>query len=217
MSNWKIVKNGVRRSFDENEEYSDHYAMSGGGVDVILEWEVSAGSRLATALRTRFPHLRTQPDNTHASLEHVLITSDFPPVKVNGKVEVGKLESVELGGCFLAVIRYPGFVEERRIFPAREGKATVFDYRRITNTTNAPIRIDLPMVLNKINAACNHTLFVATQRVDTRATLAPGESCRYAVNFSDKLGSGNPELELQRRLAFAGNCFDSLVLTTPDR
>jgi hypothetical protein len=206
---------------------SDHMAMSGMQVDLILEWRVDEDRAFFANKVIRWPMLRTLPNDTHASLQKSLKDRNGSQASINGKkLSSGKVSRVEINGLLSVTLNHPEGIESiRTIFPSAHAPA-IIDSWRVTNKSNGTVNVTLPFVKSQIETEAKRGVLgaylIENQLIGEGVyILAPGESIKYAVVHSARTEDappyyGNPEVELAGRLKFLDECSEKLVLETPD-
>ncbi len=227
---WRLLdEGGIQWTLEENESlpHSDHIAMSGQSVDMILEWEVGAEGQFHATRVVRWPMLRTIPDDTHASLQWQLDDRSDPRPIIGGKaLSPGAVESVTIHGSLAITSRHAqGVSLTRTLFPSVHSPA-VFDLYRLTNTGETRLSVELPSWRER--SATDPELGVSGSYIIEQflvgegvTLLAPGESVGYAVvrcarTDGDAPYFGNPEAEFAARNRFVAEMESRLVLDTPD-
>jgi hypothetical protein len=227
---WQLNdKGGIEWNLSEKTELpvSDHMAMSGMQVDLILEWRVDEDRTFFANKVIRWPMLRTLPNDTHASLQKSLEDLNGPRASINGeKLSSGKVTRIEINGLLTVTSNHTEGIESNRtIFPSAHAPA-IIDSWSLTNMSNQTVEITLPYVKSHIETEANRGLLgvylIETQLIGKGVyLLASGESIKYAVVHSARTEDatpyyGNPEVELAGRLKFLDECSEKLVLETPD-
>jgi hypothetical protein len=212
---------------EEKLPHSDHMAMSGRSVDLILEWNVDSEGRFQATRVVRWPMLRTLPDDTHASLSMELADSDEPQPLVEGQpLSAGMVQQVRIHGMLIVASRHrEGLWTERTIFPSPHAPA-IIDLCRLENTGPRALNITIPAWRTSTVTAPEAGLYgsYTVEQIlvgDTSRLLAPGESISWAIVRSarkkdDAPFSCDPEAELAAREKFVDSIEADLVLETPD-
>ena len=208
--------------------HTDHMAMSGQSVDMILEWGVdSPGSFYADRL-IRWPMLRTLPDDTHASLQRKMGDSAASLPMINGKkLSSGTVKRISIRGALKVFSEHQeGLQSERIIFPSVLNPA-IIDRVTLTNTSDRSMEITVPdwqagettREENGLYGVYSINVFIEGNGV---YRLVPGESMSYAVirtarKSDDAPYFGNSSAEWAARQDFINVTSESLVLETPNK
>ncbi len=227
---WQLANDGgIRWDLKKNEPlpHSDHIAMSGQTVDLILEWKIGAEGAFHATRIIRWPMLRTKPDNTHASLQQKLGDQNDPKPIVNGReLSSGRVQDVAIHGVLSVTSQHnEGVTFTRTIFPSVHSPA-IFDLCRLNNSGNKPVKILIPSWRRKKVTSSDKGVFGAytiEEHLIGEGTyvLAPKQDVTYAVVRSarkknDSPYYGSPGVELAARNAFIKEIEERLVLETPD-
>jgi len=207
--------------------HSDHMAMSGQTVDMILEWRLTASGGFEAERLIRWPMLRTVPDDTHASLQRRLGDSSAIAPYIDGKtMSSGKVKTLRIYGALtVESIHKEGLQSVRTIFPSVLAP-TVIDRIQLTNTTDKEMEIRIPEYRKEQSTVEDEGLYgvyTISEFIegDGRYKLAPGENLSYAIirtakKLDDTPYFGNSSVEWAARQAFIHNSSKNLVLETPD-
>lgn len=224
---WKQADDGIildvhKKGFDSHK---DHYAMSGRGVDLILEWEINKDKNFEAERWTRWPMLRTKPNDTHAAFNERFSTANDPVLTVNEKkLDKGKVVSVEIDGIFSVKSDHAdGIKTTRRILPASSAPA-VIDFIEVENTSNKTASVLVPAWKkeHKTKPEVRGVYTVYEYLLgEGDYTLAPGEKISYSLVRGARLEEEAPycdsaEAEIAAREAFLSEMKNLLVLDTPN-
>lgn len=207
--------------------HSDHMAMSGQSVDMILEWKINAQGRFNATRVTRWPMLRTIPDDTHASLQRKLSDQHDPKPMINGSaLTPGKTRRVEIhGGLQVSSQHDQGVSLTHTIFPCVQAPA-IIDMYYLKNTSTAPIKVRIPRWHTQDETAPDRGVFgryIIEQCLigEGSYVVAAQDGLYYAIVRSarkqdDAPYFGNPEAEFAARISFISEMETRLILETPD-
>ncbi len=205
--------------------HSDHLAMSGRKVDMILEWGVDERGHFSATRVIRWPMLRTVPNDTHASLELRFPDSDEPNPSVDGRpLAPGRTARIDIDGTFRVVQDYAeGVSVSRTIFPS-VASPIVVDYIELRNDSDTSREVTVPSWRDKSDTpegVLGH--YVVEQFVigDQTRVLSPGESLHFAVVRAARLRDASPyfaepEAELAARRRLIASVAEELILETPE-
>lgn len=224
---WKMKDDGVTLELKAPkwDRHNDHYAMSGRGVDLILEWEITPDKHLEATRWIRWPMLRTIPNDTHASYnERFQDPAETTPL-INGKpLSRGTVKNVDINGIFTATASHAeGLRSTRQILPASSAPA-VIDYIELENTSEKSINVVIPAWRKQ------HDTKPGTRGIykideyllgEGDYTLSPGDKISYSLVRTGRLSEeapycDDPKSEIAARKAFLDEMKDSLVLKTPE-
>ena len=205
--------------------HSDHLAMSGRKVDMILEWDIDEQGHFSATRVIRWPMLRTIPNDTHASLELRFPDSDEPkPLVVGRPLSPGRTVRVDIDGTFGVVRDYgEGVSVSRTIFPSVASPAVVDDIE-LTNNSDTPLEVTIPSWHDKSDAPEGVLgKYVVEQLVigEGEHVLAPGETLDYAIVRTARLRVASPyfaepKAELAARRRLIASVAEELILETPE-
>lgn len=240
---WSIMPDSQGIIWDASAglPHEDHLEMSGEKVSCVLRWAVAQDGFFHSEKSLVFPHLRTIPNNTHASMNYrvatdipsllsvngrTLIKEQTESVRINGLVEVKSLWSksgdyigVGDGKTETACIRMT-----RRIFPSTTLPAVCESFE-VENVTADNLLVCIPEFSQVAStdkyAGVDGTYYVCAQ-IDKPWTgwLAPREKCSFTVVYQAYRESEAVEVdaskELASRTALVDSLDSSLVLESPD-
>ena len=224
---WRMKENGIRLEALplKGKGHKDHYAMSGRGVDLILEWEITPDGHFEAQRWIRWPMLRTIPNDTHAAYNERFRDSAEVTPSINGKpLGTGKVKNVDINGLLSVTTQYEeGLSATRQILPASSAPS-VIDYIKLTNTTDKPINVTIPAWKKQHDSKPGTRGIYKIEEYllgEGDYTLAPRETVSYALVRSGRLSEeapycDNPESELAAREEYLEEMGDSLILETPE-
>lgn len=242
-SRWSIMPDSQGIIWDASMglPHEDHLEMSGEKVSCVLRWAVAQDGSFHSEKSLVFPHLRTIPNNTHASMNYriavdipslltvngrSLIKEKTESVRIDGLVEVKSLWSksgdyigVGDGKTETACIRMT-----RRIFPSTTLPAVCESFE-VENVTADNLLVCVPEFTELAStdryAGVDGTYYVRAQ-IDRPCThwLAPGEKRAFNVIYQAYREGEAVEVdaakELASRKALVDSLDSSLVLESPD-
>lgn len=204
-----MIKGGIVRKFDRGEAWNDHLAMSGAMVDLILEWKVAGDAGFSAVFRTRFPRLRTQPNNTHASFEYCFKSADIPAVRIDGEPSHGTVDKIAISEVFAVSLRQAKCDEIREIFTSPAAPA-VIEWRTFTNISEHSVTLEIPdFKSTKRTLYPMRTYCYPAGRIE----LEPHHSVSFTVLRTADAERLNPAMELSARIIDQPD----LMLETPSR
>ena len=151
---WTIVDSAPRWNRDSvhnvlvmdataNVPHHDHIEMSGQRAAIVYWWGIDEQGCYYCEYHHVFPLLRMIPNNTHAFFPYRHSTNVATMIKVDGKVPDFKAKRVELDGT-LHVTESDDKVELIRTdFPSVTDQI-VYEYVRVRNISDKPVKIDVP-------------------------------------------------------------------------
>lgn len=220
---WEIEESAI--SMTPCGAWRDHFAMSGRKVDLILEWEIDDALSFHANRRIRFPMLRTEPDNTHASLSIDSPDKDIPSILVNGQpLPAGKSEKVILRECLYINQKHGDLLSsETAVFPTVSNQAVV-DLITFANISGKNLKLSIPQFSRRQEAGSGVSgqyLFEINIIGSGNYLLAPGETICYGISRAARAASDSPyytepSAELAARKQLYNDIKSELVLDTPE-
>lgn len=227
---WHLSEDGnIHWNLKKNEPlpHSDHIAMSGQSVDMILEWKINSEKTFHATRVIRWPMLRTIPDDTHASLQRRLSDRNDPKPIVNDKeMSSGKTQSVTIHGVLSITSQHDqGVSLTRTIFPSVHSPS-IIDLCCLKNVSDKSIKVRIPKWRKQSETHPHKGVFgkyVIEEFIIGEGTylLVPKQEITYALVRSARKENdapyyGNPEAELAARHRFIQELEERLILKTPD-
>ncbi len=207
--------------------HQDHMAMSGLQVDMILEWQVDAEGHFSAERVIRWPMLRTLPDDTHASLQRRINDDNNPLISVNGQEQAFlTAQSIRINGYLSVQGSWGENLEVNlSIFPSLHSPAIIDQYE-LTNRGKKALQIVLPAWGKQEKTEAQKGQWGA-YLIDEfligegSYLLAPGEKLSFSLVRSARKENDAPyftypSVELKGRQQLVQQCFDDLILETPD-
>ena len=227
-SRWEVSASGRAIGWlvasDSRLPHRDWMEMSGRKVSLLFDYTVSSNRTLALARRVVWPCVRTQPNNTHASLGFDFPANDIPRLTVDGAVVDEKVSRIAFDGIWMSVgTTESGLVVERRVFPSYTAPAA-FERWKVTNGGKRSVSVGVMRPETSwIRLGCTGR-FVVSASVDRSEAveLAPGQSTERALVFAVRRADESPralnvaEEEVSRR-ARVLQLTDSVRLETDDQ
>ncbi|MCQ2389717.1 MAG: hypothetical protein MJ138_08390 [Kiritimatiellae bacterium] len=226
-SRWDVVSSGRaiewRVASDSRLPHRDWMEMSGRKASLLFDYTVSSNRTLALARRVVWPCVRTQPNNTHASLGFDFPANGIPRLTADGEIVDEKVSRISFDGVWTSVgTTESGLVVERRVFPSSTAPA-VFECWRVTNGGKRSVAVGVTRAeASWIRLGCTGRFVVsaAADRPETVA-LAPGRSAELALAFAVRRADERPRAfnaaeEEASRLARVLQLTDRVRLETDD-
>ena len=226
-SRWDVIAPGRaiewRMASDSRLPHRDWMEMSGRKVSLLFDYTVSSNRTLALARRVVWPCVRTQPNNTHASLGFDFPANAIPRLTADGAVVDEQVSRIAFDGIWMSVgTTESGLVVERRVFPSYTAPAA-FERWKVTNGGKKSVSVGVMCPeASWIRLGCTGR-FVASASVDRSEAveLAPGQSTERVLVFAVRRADERPralnvaEEEASRR-ARVLQLTDSVRLETDD-
>ncbi|MEN8251310.1 MAG: glycosyl hydrolase family 65 protein [Bacteroidota bacterium] len=208
-----------------NDSHMDHIEMSGFEISAILHYGVEKG-RLKQKVHLVFPMLRTIPNDTHASLAHIVQYDSLSKFKINNK-EAKEYPSrfIVNGTVQIQSETSEGIMVRHQLFPSTD-QPVFIDKIEISHSGDDPAKIDIPKVDYLFKTDEEKGVY-GTYLVRVKSTkhgqfsLLPGETISYALVYSGNI-STEPEhyisadYELNKRQKLIDETFNNLVFESPD-
>tara|TARA_R110002050_G_scaffold177889_1_gene311074 strand:- start:20260 stop:22299 length:2040 start_codon:yes stop_codon:yes gene_type:complete len=229
-TDWKLGVEGDiywELAGDRPVQHSDHMAMSGQSVDMILEWGLDKSGSFHAQRLIRWPMLRTIPDDTHASLQRRLGDTISSQPIINGKVlSLGIAKRISIKGMLSVESKHQeGILSKRTIFPSVLNPA-IIDRMELTNVGDETVEIIIPSwnrtELTEANQGVYGVYSINEFNVGQgNFKIAKGETLEYAIvrtarMLQDAPYFGNFLTELAGRNKFIENTGNNLILQSPD-
>ena len=222
---WHLTSDGgIEWNVKENDSHMDHIEMSGFYISSIVHYGVQNG-KLKQKVHLVFPMLRTIPNNTHASLSHVIKNEDLDQIKVNGIIAEEYPDKFYHKGILAYQSKTTEGIEiKHQLFPSTD-QAIFIDKIEIKNVTNNSLSIELPKIElshitdpeKGVNGSYN-ILVVSNKhgsfKLDTNETL------EYSLIYSGGIENSelpyvSPDYELKKREKLVNETFADLIFESP--
>lgn len=222
--------------------YNDHIEMSGEQMAVVLRWGVDEQRRFTAERSLVFPMLRTNPNNTHASLMH-RVGTDIPSlISVNGLSVAGEQVSQVWIDGYVGVrstfsvgrpnigaargnYRAPALELTRRIFPSTDKPlmAELYTYRNISANAQTVYIPQYAQVFTTLPERGVTGAYVIRAELTGCGTFVvqPGGTLTFGAVFQayrEGEQALQPDIaaEFEARQSFLRKMDQNLVLDTPD-
>ncbi|MEG0518051.1 MAG: hypothetical protein RR555_04165 [Bacteroidales bacterium] len=209
----------------------DHIEMSGKRVSVVLRYGVDISGAFQINKSLVWPMLRTNPNDTHASLMRQFEFDPCRLISVNGKTPAGeKVESITLKGIMTVASlfdmgRTGKFNITRVYLPSTENQAFIELYT-ITNTGERNFRVEIPDYKVVVNTAPDRGVdgsYRLESVIDKSGEfiLKPGEKLEFNASIAgyknnEQSIAFNYKEELAKREVLVEGLLNNLVLETPE-
>ena len=179
---WELQGNTLVWQVTPGEVHSDNYEMSGLYVDAIIGYGVSECGTLWLERTGYFPTLRTIPNDTHATLEVSVPSSQVPVLLLDGQPTTEYPQEFRLDGTLTVSSRTnTGATVTRQFFPASESLCFI---EAVTVTAQQPIIVSVDCPVETVLGHTTGTKGIYVSRVCHTAAetpLAAGESYTFAT------------------------------------
>ena len=188
MSRWTIIRDGHAIAWDvtPGDLHTDDIEMAGFGCSQVVIYGMTETGFLLEH-HPVFPTLRTSPNNTHASYQMHIPRDKLPRLLVNGIPAEETLFRAELDGTLCLFTHAGGLTITHRCYPAKD-KRLCFELVTAENTGDTAIDIDITRPEQCIDRTMGPMgINIMEYSTDFEpCTLAPGESCCYAIAISGR-------------------------------
>ncbi len=226
-SRWIVAPGGLAIAWPVSDDvrlpHRDWMEMSGRKVSLLFDYAVSEKRTLTLARRVVWPCVRTQPNNTHASMSFAFSTDGIPRLTVDGAVVDETVERISFDGVWVSDGATPsGLRVQRRVFPSATAPAA-FERWRVTNGGKDPVTIGVTKPeASWFRLGCTGR-FVVSAAVDSSevTVLAPGKTLERTLAFAIRRADEKPAAfdaaaEEARRRARVAEIADAVRLETDD-
>ena len=189
---WQIAADGKGIEWpvasDASLPHEDFLEMSGLAVSSIIGYGAD-GSRNLNLWQRKivWPQIRTQPNNTHASLMQDFGDKDVPYLKIDGRRIHELVEKITFDGVLAIEARVPeGNVRSvRRIFPSAS-RPVSYELVELTNHGDKPLTVSAQAKEPAAVRLCCTGRYMPRARVapSEAVTLAPGETKAWTIAFT---------------------------------
>ena len=160
---WELQGNTLVWQVAPGEVHSDNYEMSGLYVDAIIGYGVSECGTLWLERTGYFPTLRTIPNDTHATLEVSVPSSQVPVLLLDGRPATEYPQEFRLDGTLTVHSRTEtGATVTRQFFPASESLCVI---EAVTVTAQQPIIVSVNCPVETVLGHTTGTKGVYVSRV----------------------------------------------------
>lgn len=228
---WKITPKGSLVLEESSFPHSDHIEMSGKEVSVVLRYGVTESGSFTLNKSVIWPLLRTNPDNTHASLMRRFNWDPLSLISVNNvSLNNEKVSKILLDGTLRVEshfnVGWKGSCKVLREYTPSVDKPSFLESYYIINTTKHLMKIEIPEASSTLTTAKEEGVdgeyhLISSIKQQGTFNLNQGDTLRIDANISGYKSNQSHNLlcnqnEFLKRRTLVDSWASNLILETPD-
>lgn len=227
QTRWTLESDGsIAWSVQKGDVHNDNIEMSGRFISAIIKYGVNENGRLILSKQLVFPMLRTIPNDTHGNFIYTFGSEEEPLIKINNRPANEQVIRFSNRGVLSVTSGLnSGINLTREIFPSTD-KPVVIEKYTIENNSGKAVSVDVENFEKSTRSHREKSLYdvyvVSAKMAGAGVfTLENNGKLTFSLIFSGRKLSDSDitvdvDNELQQRVTFVDNMFNTLKFSSPD-